>query len=838
MKAFRSLGRLHRSPQFGAACWSPGVTVTLLVVACLWHSSAIAETSDKKWVASWASSMQGAYVYSPPAPLDSPFHIYAINPDLRFAFPNATTDGAVEQTFRLIVKPDLFGQGSPLRFLNFFGPQAVTLRAISVAVQDYAGNIIPGTLREVTFGRAGTVTIQPEKLVYSDGFRSPADPDDPLLKGRNFAISFAVQGKSGPMSYHNSAFTTPYISPPNSGDHTEDIHDFAFPNSTTAVFFLDALDVLAPADTAVVCAFGDSITDGTFSTINGNDRWSNALSIRLHEAYGNKVSVVNEGIGGNTVVDPLQIGPAAVNRLDRDVLGLSGLTSVVWLEGINDFGAENTTASAVIAGLQDGINRMHAAGIKVVGATITSSLNCTVLPNWGTPATDAKRRATNDFIRNSGRYDSVADMDAATLDPGTGELKPEFVPDSSIGSPGDKLHPNRAGYQSMANSVDLKVLVQAPPPSSTTQATPTSTLRDKLTQVLPDRHVTFRLLAPEANAVDVIVGVKSGPYEPQGSTTAKMTKDANGLWSVTLGPFEPNLYSYQFSLDGRKITDPGNDMPKPQRQVDTSLLLIPGTPPDFLDVQNGAHGTMHDETYYSTGLTTNRRVLVYTPPNYDRSPAPFPVLYLYHGFWDTRYSWVTEGRLAQILDNLFTQGEAVPMIVVVPEAHALPPEDVPGTDHTAYLAKNQQAVDEELFHDIIPLIVTHYNISDEPRDRAIAGLSMGGLQAIETGIVHLGYFRWIGAFSPGVRSAAFSDEFKNALEDGEKINKNLLLFDIAVGDDDKVVGKDVTKFEDQLKHANVQHVYTLVPGGTHSMFVWRPALSSFLQQIFQTQPER
>jgi enterochelin esterase-like enzyme/lysophospholipase L1-like esterase len=833
MKPFRSIDRLHRLSQFGAACLSPCRMVALLALVYLWHSSAIAETSDKKWVASWASSMQGAYVYSPPAALDSPFHIFAINPDLHFAFPNATTDGAVEQTFRLIVKPDLFGEDYRLRFSNFFGTQPVTFKAISVAVQDYAGNIIPGTLRKVTFGHADTVTIEPGKLVYSDGFGSPADPNDPLLKGRNFAVSFAVQGKTGPMSCHTGDFTTSYISPPNSGDHTEDIHDSAFPHSTTAVFFLDALDVMAPADTAVVCAFGDSITDGTFSTINGNDRWSNDLSIRLHEAYGNKVSVVNEGIGGNTVVNPLQIGPAAVDRLDRDVLGLSGLTSVVWLEGINDFGAENNTADAVIAGLQDGISRMHAAGIKVVGATITSSLNCTVLPKWGIPATDAKRRATNDFIRNSGRYDSVADMDAVTLDPGTGELKPEFVPDSSIGSPGDKLHPNRAGYQSMANSVDLKVLVQAPSPSGTTQATPTTTLRDRLTQVLPDGHVTFRLLAPKANAVDVVIGIKSGPYEPQGSTTAAMTKDAKGLWSVTLGPLEPNLYAYQFSLDGRKITDPGNNMPKPQRQVDTSLLLIPGTPPDFLDLQNGAHGTMRDETYYSTGLATNRQVLVFTPPGYDRSPTPLPVLYLYHGFWDTRYSWVTEGRLAQILDNLLAEGKAVPMIVVVPEAHALPPEGIPDTEHTAYLAKNQQAVDEELFHDIIPFIETHYNISHESQERAIAGLSMGGLQAIETGIVHLGYFRWIGAFSPGVRPGAFSDQFKNALEDGEKINKSLLLFDIATGDDDKIVREDVAKFEDQLKQANVQHVYTLLPGGTHSMFVWRPALNSFLQEIFK-----
>src|SRR5271166_5130875 len=360
----------------------------------------------------------------------------------------------------------------------------------------------------------------------------------------------------------------------------------------------------------------------------------------------------------------------------------------------------------------------------------------------------------------------------------------------------------------------------------------TLTLGDKLTRVLPDRHVTFRLLAPEANTVDVVVGIKSGPYEPQGSTTAKMTKDANGLWSVTLGPFEPNLYAYQFSLDGRKITDPGNDMPKPQRQVDTSLLLIPGTPPDFLDVQNGAHGTMRDETYYSTALGKNRRVLVYTPPSYDRSRAPLPVLYLYHGFWDTRYSWVTEGRLAQILDNLLAEGKAVPMIVVVPEAHALPPEDIPGTDNTPYLAKNQQAVDEELFQDIIPFIGAHYNISDESRERAIAGLSMGGLQAIETGIVHLGYFRWIGAFSPGAISPALSDEFKNALKDSNKINANLHLFEIVTGDNDAMIGKDIAEFEAQLKQANIQHLYTVMPGA-HSMFVWRPALSNFLQEIFK-----
>ena len=230
-------------------------------------------------------------------------------------------------------------------------------------------------------------------------------------------------------------------------------------------------------------------------------------------------------------------------------------------------------------------------------------------------------------------------------------------------------------------------------------------------------------------------------------------------------------------------------------------------------------------------------VLVYTPPSYDRSRAPLPVLYLYHGFCDTRYSWVTEGRLAQILDNLLAQGKAVPMIVVVPEAHALPFETTPVTNPDfwanlyAFWAKNQTTADEELFHDIIPFIQTRYNISDEPRERAIAGLSMGGLQAMETGIVHLGYFSWIGAFSPGPLSG-LSDEFKNALKDPNKINENLRLFEIVIGDNDLMTGPATTEFESQLRALNIQHVYTVIPG-THSMFVWRPALSNFLQEIFK-----
>lgn len=246
---------------------------------------------------------------------------------------------------------------------------------------------------------------------------------------------------------------------------------------------------------------------------------------------------------------------------------------------------------------------------------------------------------------------------------------------------------------------------------------------------------------------------------------------------------------------------------------------------------------MHDETYYSTTLGKNRRVLVYTPPTCDRSRVALPVLY--HGFSDTRYLWVTEGRLPQILDNLLAQGKAVPMIVVVPEAHALAYELAPSTspnfwanlDDFHFWVKNQAMADEELFNDIIPFIETHYNISDEPRGRAIAGVSMGGLQAIEIGIGHLGYFSWVCAFSPAVIPSFLSDGFKNALNNPNKINGNLLLFEIDTGDNDSMTGPSVQQFEIQLRTLKTQHVYTVMPG-THSVLVWRPALCNF-QKIFR-----
>jgi len=186
------------------------------------------------------------------------------------------------------------------------------------------------------------------------------------------------------------------------------------------------------------------------------------LSRRLHSAYGHKVSVVNEAISGNTVNSPRPggtsvNGPSAVDRLDRDVLGLGGLRYVVWLEGINDLGAGLASADQVIKGFKEGVERLHSKKIKVIGATIVSSFGSPIA-SYGFPKINVERQKVNDFIRAAGLFDAVADFDAATLDPATGAVQPLFQPNVTILGPGDLLHPNRAGLQAMAETIDIKTL--------------------------------------------------------------------------------------------------------------------------------------------------------------------------------------------------------------------------------------------------------------------------------------------------------------------------------------------------------------------------------------------
>ena len=221
-----------------------------------------------------------------------------------------------------------------------------------------------------------------------------------------------------------------------------------------------------PARTIVT--LGDSITDGTASTLNGDDRWPDVLSRRLHARFGNKIAIVNAGIGGNQVIGPARYspaepfagGPSALDRLERDVLSLSGVTSVIWLEGTNDFSKNgNASAEAVMEGMRRGVARMRERipGIQVLGATVVSALGSTSAAH-GSTVQNEKRQALNQFIRTSGVFDGVVEFDAVILDPVSGGMKVDFIHDTTVGGPGDKLHPNRLGYQVMGLAIDVRTL--------------------------------------------------------------------------------------------------------------------------------------------------------------------------------------------------------------------------------------------------------------------------------------------------------------------------------------------------------------------------------------------
>ena len=409
----------------------------------------------EKWVASWAASPHGPYPSGNPA----------AQPDLAAVFEAAET-GAVDQTFRLIIKPDVWGRATRVRLTNVFGAQPVTFDDVFVGLQTSGGNVAPGTSRQVRFDRGKTSVVVPA------GGAATSDPielsfvrnaADPLLAGRKLVVSFHIVGSSGPMTWHAKALTTSYLTAPRAGRHGGDESDAAYPFTTTSWYFLDVVEMIAPDDTVVVACFGDSITDGTGSTLNGDDRWPDVLSRRLHERYGARVSVVNAGIGGNRVVSPAAYstasptpgGPSAIERFDRDVAGLPGVSAVIWLEGINDLGV-GTKADAVIAGMRDVVKRSRARGLKILGATIVSSLGSATA--HGTPEVDAERQAINTFIRTGGSFDGVVDFDLATRDPQTGGLRATFWPNSTVGGPGDRLHPNRAGYQAMGHAVDMAAL--------------------------------------------------------------------------------------------------------------------------------------------------------------------------------------------------------------------------------------------------------------------------------------------------------------------------------------------------------------------------------------------
>jgi lysophospholipase L1-like esterase len=349
-----------------------------------------------------------------------------------------------DQTLRQIVHTTLGGSRFRVVFTNAFGTAPLTIGAAEIALRAKEATIVPSAKRPLTFGGQRSTAIPAGAVTFSDPVDLTAAPFADL------AIDLYVPGDTtgSPLTMHTGAFQTSYVS--EAGDHTG-MTEVPVARTVSSWYFLARVEAVAPASVGAVVTFGDSITDGTASTPNANQRWPDDLARRLTSGTGSGMSVLNSGIAGNRLLSDGR-GINALARFDRDVSAETGVTHVVVLEGINDIGFAGNdptpTTAELIGAHQQLIARARARGLKIFGATLTPFEGAA----YQTTVGEAKRQELNKWIRTSGAYDGVIDFDAAVRDPS------QPTKALAVYDPGDHLHFTDAGYQKMADTVDLNFL--------------------------------------------------------------------------------------------------------------------------------------------------------------------------------------------------------------------------------------------------------------------------------------------------------------------------------------------------------------------------------------------
>jgi enterochelin esterase family protein len=352
-------------------------------------------------------------------------------------------------------------------------------------------------------------------------------------------------------------------------------------------------------------------------------------------------------------------------------------------------------------------------------------------------------------------------------------------------------------------------------------------------EVGADRTITFRYVAPNAEKVTV-----SGELDGQ---THAMTKDANGVWTATVGPFAPDIYTYAFNVDGVVALDPRNANTKLGFGGfgAVSVVEVTGDGPAFYDVRPVPHGRVSIVPYESKAMGVARTVWVYTPPGYDQG-RNYPVLYLFHGAGDVESGWTLIGHANNILDNLIADGKAKPMVVVMPLGQTMqsylagPGTRVSAGGRGAGPANDPGALSlfaQDLLNDVKPLIEKSYKVSTRPDDRAIAGLSMGGGQTMNIAFNRPELFRYVVLMSPAAGQNP-AQTYASFFKDAGVSNKQFKVFWIGVGKDDTLVGPSVKGLDQALTTAGIHHTFVL-GDGRHEWTVWRHQLNDVAPMLFK-----
>ena len=346
-------------------------------------------------------------------------------------------------------------------------------------------------------------------------------------------------------------------------------------------------------------------------------------------------------------------------------------------------------------------------------------------------------------------------------------------------------------------------------------------------EILPDRQVTFRISAPQANSVRFTSSdiFNLGPK-------AQMTKNDSGVWETTVGPLEPGAYRYNFSVDGVSTTDPQSPLISESNTHVQSLIYVPGS--DLMDTKNVPHGAVAEITYYSTALSKFRRMHIYTPPGYETNQEKYPIFYLLHGAMDNDDAWTSVGRAGFILDNMIAADKVKPMVVVMPAGHTSANNSMGGVMRGRSTGGTPQRDEffEDFVNDVMPYAESHYRVLTDRPHQAIAGLSMGGAQTLNVAFAHLDRFAYIGVFSSGIFSGADVWEQSHLTTlDNADLKKGLKLIWFSTGVDDSLMSNTRSTVELLKKHGF--EVVFKESAGAHTWINWRNYLIEFAPQLFQ-----
>jgi enterochelin esterase family protein len=340
-------------------------------------------------------------------------------------------------------------------------------------------------------------------------------------------------------------------------------------------------------------------------------------------------------------------------------------------------------------------------------------------------------------------------------------------------------------------------------------------------EVHPDRTVTFRIRFPQATTVTLTGDWLATPQTPTGGAVP-MTKDADGVWSVTSAPLEPTVHLYFFTVDGQAIADPINPRMKLRVRTSASLVEVPGSPVPLWQVRDIPHGSLDWNVHHSTAYNDTHEFMAYLPSGYFTSTTRYPVLYLVHGAGDTALGWGTAGAANLILDSLIAEKKAVPMIVVMPfNGSNNPPAP-------------QGAFEDYMLKDLIPYVEAKYRVAPGRENRAMAGLSAGGAATYSVGLKHLELFSAFGLFSAAAGGSNFADfatRYPDLVKNPTDTNAKIKVFWIGCGTEDPLDAGAKT-LDAELSKAQIVHTYMDRPGG-HVWPVWRWALSEFAPHLFQ-----